>query len=182
VVDGVLRACHATGVAGEVINVATGGRVSLNELLRMMNGIVGTDLQPIYQTSRTGDVRDSQADIRKASARLGYCPTVSCDVGLQKTLDWYREAAAAGELRAIGGRGAGGRRMTSVRSGRRFAEHFARIRSSGSQRGRRGPRRYPRAANVRVRARRSCACQAMQPVPDVGGAKWGTGCNIILIP
>src|SRR6185295_18875796 len=99
VVDGVLRACHAPGVAGEVINVATSGRVSLNELLRMMNSIVGTNLQAIYQTSRTGDVRDSQADIRKASALLGYRPTVSCDAGLQQTLDWYRESAA-GELRA----------------------------------------------------------------------------------
>src|SRR5207237_2056478 len=40
VVDGVLRACEAPAVAGEVINVATGGRVSLNELLRVMNRIV----------------------------------------------------------------------------------------------------------------------------------------------
>ena len=42
VVDGVLRACEAPKAAGEVINVATGGRISLNELLRVMNTICGT--------------------------------------------------------------------------------------------------------------------------------------------
>jgi nucleoside-diphosphate-sugar epimerase len=100
VVDGVLRACHAPGIAGEVINIATGGRVSLNELLGMMNGIVGTNMQPIYQPSRAGDVHDSQADIRKAAALLGYQPIVSCDVGLQRTLEWYSQSAAAEALPA----------------------------------------------------------------------------------
>src|SRR5438477_6694430 len=55
VVDGVLRACDAPNVAGEVINVATGGRISLNELLRVMNRIVGSHVQAIYQSSRPGD-------------------------------------------------------------------------------------------------------------------------------
>src|SRR5206468_7051528 len=45
VVDGVLRACDAKDASGEVINVATGGRISLNELLRVMNRIVGTDIR-----------------------------------------------------------------------------------------------------------------------------------------
>src|SRR5205814_5854478 len=57
VVDGVLRACDSTDAAGEVINVATGGRISLNELLGAMNRIVGTDVKAIYQKARTGDVR-----------------------------------------------------------------------------------------------------------------------------
>src|SRR6187549_1367022 len=47
VVDGVLRACEAPKAAGEVINVATGGRISLNDLLRTMNRIVGTDIKAI---------------------------------------------------------------------------------------------------------------------------------------
>lgn len=91
VVDGVLRACEAPAAAGAVVNVATGGRVSLNELLRMMNQIVGTALQPVYRGPRTGDVRDSQADIGKARALLGYSPSVTCEEGLQRTLGWYRE-------------------------------------------------------------------------------------------
>ena len=90
VVDGVLRACDAPNVAGEAINVATGGRISLNELLRVMQQIVGTSLQPVYAETRQGDVQDSQADITKARTRLGYEPTVDLEEGLRRTLDWFR--------------------------------------------------------------------------------------------
>src|SRR6266540_3565089 len=76
VVDGVLRACDAPNVAGEVMNVATGSRISLNELLEVMNTIVGSDVKAIYKEPRAGDVRDSQADIAKAQRLLGYQPLV----------------------------------------------------------------------------------------------------------
>ena len=92
VVDGVLRACQAPSVSGEVINVATGGRISLNELLRAMNGLVGTNLAPIYEDVRQGDVKDSQADISKAQMLLGYHPIVSLEEGLKHTLDWCRSS------------------------------------------------------------------------------------------
>ena len=98
VVDGVLRACTAPTAAGEVINVACGTRISLNELLRVMNRVVGTNLQAIYRDARAGDVKDSQADISKAKALLGYTPSVGLEDGLRHTLDWCRaeSAAAAG--------------------------------------------------------------------------------------
>ena len=94
VVDGVLRAAEAKGVAGEVMNVATGGRISLNELLRVMNGITGTSIEPLFAAPRTGDVRDSQADISKAQRLIGYRPTVSLEEGLTHTLDWCRSECA----------------------------------------------------------------------------------------
>jgi nucleoside-diphosphate-sugar epimerase len=90
VVDGVLRACEAKSAVGQVINVATGGRISLNELLRVMNGIVGTRAQAIFKDPRAGDVTDSQADISKAQALLGYQPIVSLEEGLTHTIDWCR--------------------------------------------------------------------------------------------
>jgi len=90
VVDGVLRACEAPNVAGEVINVATGQRTSLNELLRVLNRLVNVNVPPIYKETRAGDVRDSQADISKAKALLGYEPTVSLEDGLRHTLEWCR--------------------------------------------------------------------------------------------
>jgi nucleoside-diphosphate-sugar epimerase len=96
VVDGVLRACEAPKAAGEVINVATNGRVSLNQLLAIMNRIVGTDLKPIYKDVRAGDVKDSQADISKAKAILGYTPIVDLEEGLRRTLAWCRAESAAG--------------------------------------------------------------------------------------
>jgi nucleoside-diphosphate-sugar epimerase len=92
VVDGVLRACEAPAAAGEVINVATGGRISLTDLLLAMNRLNGTQIEPTYQEARAGDVRDSQADISKARAILGYAPLVSLSDGLKVTLDWYKSA------------------------------------------------------------------------------------------
>src|SRR5919112_332179 len=94
VVDGVLRACEATGASGHVINVATGGRISLNDLFKEMKKIVGPPVEPHYVEPRQGDVRDSQADIRKAKDILGYKPTVSFEDGLARTIEWYRTTKA----------------------------------------------------------------------------------------
>src|SRR3954451_9348490 len=99
VVDGVLRACAAPKAAGEVINVACGTRISLNELLRVMNRIVGTDLQAVYKDVRPGDVKDSQADISKAKALLGYTPIVDLEEGLRHTLAWCQGESAASAAR-----------------------------------------------------------------------------------
>ncbi|MFP5380465.1 MAG: NAD-dependent epimerase/dehydratase family protein, partial [Vicinamibacteria bacterium] len=93
VVDGVLRAADAAGISGEVINVATGQRTSLNELLQRLQTLMGTALTPVYDEAREGDVRDSQADISKAERLLGYRPLVSLDEGLQRTIDWYKHPA-----------------------------------------------------------------------------------------
>ncbi|HVC19354.1 MAG TPA: SDR family oxidoreductase [Vicinamibacterales bacterium] len=93
VVDGVLRACGAPGASGTVINVATGGRISLNALFRTLRDILGVRVEPIYAEPRAGDVRDSQADITRARTLLGYEPTVSLEEGLRKTVEWYRESA-----------------------------------------------------------------------------------------
>src|SRR5688572_5616184 len=95
VVDGVLRACEAAGANGEIINVATGGRISLNELFETMRRLTGATVQPEYAEPRSGDVRDSQADIRLARQVLGYEPIVSFEDGLRRTVDWYRTAERA---------------------------------------------------------------------------------------
>jgi nucleoside-diphosphate-sugar epimerase len=95
VVDGVLKACHAPGVAGQAINVATGGRVSLNQLFQTLRALTGSTLTPHYGPPRTGDIRDSQADIQRARTLLGYAPTVAFDDGLARTLAWARESGRA---------------------------------------------------------------------------------------
>src|SRR3982750_1314215 len=94
VVDGVLRACEATGASGEIINVATGGRVSLNQLFKTMRDLVGGTVEPTYVETRAGDVKDSQADISKAERILGYKPIVSFEDGLRQTAEWDRTATA----------------------------------------------------------------------------------------
>ena len=93
VVDGVLRAAETPGVAGQVFNLATSSRISLNQLLATLKKIFGSNIEPIYEKARQGDVRDSQADISKAARLLGYKPIVGLEEGLRKTVAWYRESA-----------------------------------------------------------------------------------------
>jgi UDP-glucose 4-epimerase len=90
VVTGVLRCCEAPNVAGEVINVAAGGRISLLELIRSLQMILGTNATPVFGPTREGDVRDSQADIGKARKLLGFEPTVPFDEGLRQTVAWFQ--------------------------------------------------------------------------------------------
>jgi nucleoside-diphosphate-sugar epimerase len=92
VVDGVLRACTAREASGEVINVATGGRISLNRLFETLKGLTGADVTAMYAAGRAGDVRDSQADIGKARRLLGYEPIVPFDQGLERTVAWFRQS------------------------------------------------------------------------------------------
>jgi nucleoside-diphosphate-sugar epimerase len=91
VVDGVLRAATASDEAsGQVINVATAHRISLNDLWATLQRLVGTSLTPQYAEPRAGDVRDSLADIAKAERLLGYRPLVDLETGLARTLDWFK--------------------------------------------------------------------------------------------
>ena len=94
VVDGVLRAVEAPHASGEVINVANGGRISLNALLSALQKLTGSTTRARYEEARAGDVRDSQADIAKAERLLGYRPTVGLEEGLERTLAWFRQENA----------------------------------------------------------------------------------------
>ena len=93
VVDGVLRAVNAPGASGQVVNIATGTRISLNQLFASMRDAIGSRLEPSYGPARQGDVKDSLADITRARTLLGYEPSVSLEEGLKNTIEWYRSAA-----------------------------------------------------------------------------------------
>ncbi len=91
VVDGVLRAVKAPDAAGQVINVATGSSISLNQLFASIREILGSGVDVKYGPVRHGDVQDSLADITRARTLLGYEPLVPFEAGLKKTIDWYRQ-------------------------------------------------------------------------------------------
>jgi UDP-glucose 4-epimerase len=95
VVNANLLAAEAEQVAGQVFNIACGGRYSLLDLLAKVKQILGTELGPIYEAARAGDVRDSQASIEAAQKALGYTISVGFEEGLQRTVQWYKRAAAA---------------------------------------------------------------------------------------
>lgn len=77
-------------VSGQVMNTATGTRVTLNETFRILRELTGYQGKPAYAATRAGDVRDSLADIRHAEERLGYKPLVDFREGLRRTVEWYR--------------------------------------------------------------------------------------------
>jgi UDP-N-acetylglucosamine 4-epimerase len=94
----VLAATASLGASGhEVVNVAVGGRTSLNdlfasirrELLPACPHLQG--FAPIYEDFRPGDIRHSHASIAKAQRLLGYAPTHPLEVGLKETIDWFRK-------------------------------------------------------------------------------------------
>jgi nucleoside-diphosphate-sugar epimerase len=89
VLDANWRAATTPGVAGEVFNVGCGAQISLNKLIEKLNGILGSQIKPTYETARKGDVRYSVADISKAARMLGYSPAVTLETGLSRVLDWY---------------------------------------------------------------------------------------------
>ncbi|MEK6289035.1 MAG: SDR family oxidoreductase [Acidobacteriota bacterium] len=91
VVDANLLAAEVDGVAGQAFNVACGGRYTLLDLLARLKEILGSDIEPIHEAARAGDVRDSQASIEAAEQAFGYRVSVDFEEGLRKTVDWYRK-------------------------------------------------------------------------------------------
>jgi len=91
-VEANLLACTASArkAAGQMFNVATGRRVTLNETFNLLQGLTSYKGQPKYGPERGGDIKHSLADISKAEAGLGYKPKVDFEEGLRRTVDWYR--------------------------------------------------------------------------------------------
>ena len=94
IVDETLRACDAQDASGKVFNGGTGVRITLNQVLKLLEKITGRKIQAKYDPPRTGDIRDSQADISLARKILGYEPIVHFEEGLERTWNWYCQAYA----------------------------------------------------------------------------------------
>ena len=95
-VDANLKAASATGGLGQVINIANGERITLNQLLQELKDLTGrSGIEADYRDSRVGDVRHSLADISRARQILGYEPLVGLRDGLQRTIDWWKASRFA---------------------------------------------------------------------------------------
>ena len=96
VVDANIKASQATSGIGEVMNVANGERVSLNELLATLKSITGkSSTNPEYLPERRGDVKHSQADNSRAIEWLGYEKLVGLEEGLRRTIEWWSSSRFA---------------------------------------------------------------------------------------
>jgi nucleoside-diphosphate-sugar epimerase len=92
VVHGNLLAAEAPAekVSGQMMNLATGERITLNETFSILRELAGYKGEPAYAPPRAGDIRDSLADIRLAEELLGYRPKLDFREGLRRTVEWYR--------------------------------------------------------------------------------------------
>ncbi len=93
VVDANLKAAESDSAVGQVINIANGERVTINEVFEMVKKLTGrANLEAEYAPPRTGDVRDSLADLSLARSLLGYTPQVGLEEGLRSTIDWWTKS------------------------------------------------------------------------------------------
>lgn len=96
VVSANLKAAEATTGLGQVINIANGERVSLNQLLEELISLTGrTGVTADFQPPRAGDVKHSLADISRARELLGYKPLVDLRTGLERTISWWKQSRFA---------------------------------------------------------------------------------------
>jgi nucleoside-diphosphate-sugar epimerase len=96
VVEANLKAAQSAKGIGQIINIAKGEQVTLNQLLNQLRFITGR-LEAIaeYQETRAGDVKHSVADISRARELLGFEPRVDLRTGLERTIDWWKQSRFA---------------------------------------------------------------------------------------
>lgn len=92
-----LLAADSEAAVGKLMNIAGGGRISLNELLEHIRELCGGGLPPVHHPARQGDIRDSQADIGRARELLGFEVQTPIETGLGHTIDHFRKIDAEGE-------------------------------------------------------------------------------------
>jgi len=90
VVQGVLKSLDADTRGCHTVNIACGQTHSVLELLNILKQHAGSTVEPAFAPPRTGDVRNSLADISRARELLGFAPTITFAEGLRRTYDWYR--------------------------------------------------------------------------------------------
>jgi nucleoside-diphosphate-sugar epimerase len=90
IVEETLLACEKKHATGKVFNGGTGARITINQVLLLLEKISGRKIQAKYEQPRTGDIRDSQADISLARKMLDYEPRVHFEEGLRRTWNWYK--------------------------------------------------------------------------------------------
>lgn len=93
VVQANLLASESSEAVGQSINIACGRQSSLLDLIAAVNSALGTEIEPIFDPPRAGDVLESLADITQARKLLGYEPRVSLEEGLHRSIDYYRSIA-----------------------------------------------------------------------------------------
>jgi UDP-glucose 4-epimerase len=91
IVQANMAAASCKEAAGQIMNIACGGRFSLLELLDRLKTLLNKEFSPILHPWRVGDVRHSQASIERAKQVLDFSPLVDFNEGLRETVAWYQQ-------------------------------------------------------------------------------------------
>lgn len=92
VIEANLKACQAPPeAAGEVFNIAYGGRELLIDIYHKLCRLLEKDIEPVFGPERAGDIKHSNADISKAKTLLGYEPSWNFEQGIIAAIEWYKE-------------------------------------------------------------------------------------------
>lgn len=94
VINANLLAAEAPMTRGEIVNIACGEHITINEIISRINEVAGKNVRPNHVDPRDGDIKHSWADIQLAEKVIGYRPTIKFDDGLERTIKWYSERAA----------------------------------------------------------------------------------------
>jgi len=96
VVDANIKAAQTNIGLGETMNVANGERITLNALFDLLKSITNQQgATADFQPPRSGDVKHSQADNRRAIECLNYSEIVGLEEGLRRTIDWWKSSRFA---------------------------------------------------------------------------------------
>jgi UDP-glucose 4-epimerase len=90
VVESNVLAATAPRAAGEAFNVGCGSRISLNDVIGMLEKVLGRSLARKHTAARAGDVRHTLADISKGKELLGLEPRIDFEEGFRRTVDYFR--------------------------------------------------------------------------------------------
>jgi len=93
IVEANLRAAKASIASGTILNIATGSRLSLNSLVELLNEIFGSQIAPVYESDRTGDIKHSRADTSLSEKLLGDYNRAALRDGLVTTARWLLSAS-----------------------------------------------------------------------------------------
>ena len=94
VVAATRAAAETPAAVGGVFNVGGGNRVTLNEVLAMIEEIAGKPLNVQRTDTERGDVRDTGADTTRAQETLGFAPSTSLREGLEAEFAWAESQLA----------------------------------------------------------------------------------------
>lgn len=90
IVNGTLRAAEIDGIGGEIFNLGSGSRISVNDVVKLLIKFTGREIEPVYEQPKLGDVSDTHADVSRAEGALGYKAKVTLEEGIKRFIEWFR--------------------------------------------------------------------------------------------